>query len=162
MRTRHFAIRMINNYLLCLWNSNVYTQYNSIYSIFEQVESSNNSANVFCVWFQRFHIKMYTYSYVCVHIIEINSNQMCVSVICSHLLGICSTIAHIFVHICTFVYSYACTRCVHARNVWVKFSHKTGRNVDNYFHFRREGYFYLLQNQILAIVLHFVRHELKS
>lgn len=93
---------------------------------------------------------------------------MCVSIIRSHLLGICSTFTHtithtyvyahlyVSIHICAFQFEYM--RGMFGSN----FSHKTGRNVDNYFHFRRGGYFYLQRNQILVLVLYLKVHELKS
>lgn len=44
--------------------------------------------------------------------------------------------------------------CVHCGMFGSNFSHESGRNVDNYFHFRTVGYFRVQQNQKLVMVLY--------
>lgn len=55
---------------------------------------------------------------------------------------------YIYIPTCAFQFVYMCGM------FGSNFSHESGRNVDNYFHFRTVGYFHLQQNQKLVMVLY--------
>lgn len=65
-------------------------------------------------------------------------------------LGICSNFTRIYTHVYIYMYTYI-NKCAF-QFVYMcgmfgsNFTHESGRNVDNYFHFRTVGYFYEQQN----------------